>query len=261
MIRAVFLDIDGTLISVRTHAPAPRTAQALLRAKERGILLFVATGRHTAVREEGYILDLLPDCFDGFVGLTGHYCYTRQGEVVRKQPLDPGDVRRVKEVAGKHRIPYTYAYHDKALISHVDDRVRRHNASLDLPIPPVMELDPSQEVYSITLYIDKADEMNLIRPQLRHSTTVSWMEGIADLCGPEGGKSAGILAMLKRFHLSPEEALAVGDSDNDLTMFECLGSSAAMGGCTPALRAVADYVAAPCEEDGIYDTFQHFKLL
>ena len=67
--------------------------------------------------------------------------------------------------------------------------------------------------------------------------------------------------MLKRFHLSPEEALAVGDSDNDLTMFECLGSSAAMGGCTPAQRAVADYVAAPCEEDGIYDTFQHFKLL
>ena len=46
-------------------------------------------------------MDLLPDCFDGYVCLTGHYCFTREGEVVLKQPLDPGDVGRTKELARK----------------------------------------------------------------------------------------------------------------------------------------------------------------
>lgn len=261
MIRAVFLDIDGTLVSVRTHRPAPRTAQALLEAKERGILLFVATGRHTAVPEEGYILDLLPDCFDGFVGLTGQYCYTRDGAVVRKQPLDPGDVRRVKDLARERHIPYTYAYAGEAYISEIDDRVRRHNASLALPIPPLREMDPEREVYSITFYVDEQEERTLLRPLLQNSGTVSWMKGITDLCPLEGGKQAGIQAMLDRFGLSREEAMALGDSDNDLSMFQCVGLPVAMGNCTPALRRAAAYVTASCEEDGVYEAFRHFGLI
>lgn len=261
MIRAVFLDIDGTLVSVRTHRPAPRTAQALLRAREKGVLLFVATGRHTAVPEEGYILDLLPDCFDGFVGLTGQYCYTRDGTVVRKQPLDPEDIRRVKAMAMERHIPYSYAYAHEVFISEVDDRVRDHNAALSLPIPTVRELDPEREVYSVTFYIDPEDEEAFLRPLLQNSGTVSWMKGITDLCPLEGGKKAGIQAMLDHFGLSPEEAMALGDSDNDLSMFECVGLPVAMGNCTPALRRAAAYVTASCEEDGVCEALEHFGLI
>lgn len=260
MIRAVFLDIDGTLVSVHTHRPSPRTAQALLRAKEKGLLLFVATGRHTAVPEEGYILDLLPDCFDGFVGLTGQYCYTRDGTVVRKQPLDPGDVRRTKAMAMEHHIPYSYAYAHEVFISEVTDRVRTHNAALSLPIPTVREMDPEREVYSITLYIDQEDEGSLLRPLLQNCGTVSWMKGITDLCPLQGGKKAGIQAMLDHFGLSRAEAMALGDSDNDLSMFECVGLPVAMGNCTPALREAAAHVTASCEEDGVWQAFEHFGL-
>ncbi len=261
MIRAVFLDVDGTLVSTRTHLPSPRTAQALLRAKERGILLFVATGRHTRIPEEGYIMDLLPDCFDGYVCLTGHYCFTREGEVVLKQPLDPGDVGRTKELARKLEIPYTYAYEDRVLISRVNERVRRHNAGLELPIPEVGEMDAGRDVYAITLYVDREVEMERLRPLLHRSTTVSWTEGITDVCSLEGGTQAGIEAMMARFGLSPGEVMAVGDSGNDLTMLEHVGVPVAMGNGTAEVKASARYVTAACEEDGIYQAFAHFGLI
>lgn len=261
MIQAVFLDIDGTLVSVRTHKPAPGTAEALLAAKEKGIKLFVATGRHTAVREEGYILDLLPDCFDGFVAMTGQYCYTRGGETVLKAPLDSEDVRTIMEVADRYDIPYTFCYADKVYISCVNDLVLRHNASIGLPVPAVHRLDPQRDVYAITMYIDPVLEEAVLRPRLRHSATVSWMGGISDLYAVNGGKRAGIEAMLAHFGIPKENAMGIGDSDNDLSMLESVGIPVAMGNSTPRVKAMAEYITATCEEDGIYHAFLHYGII
>ena len=49
MIKAVFLDVDGTLVSFRTHE-VPRSAVGALRAAHaRGVRLFIATGRTAGV--------------------------------------------------------------------------------------------------------------------------------------------------------------------------------------------------------------------
>lgn len=261
MIKAVFLDIDGTLVSIHTHRPAPRTAEALLAAKSKGVHLFIATGRHTKVPEEGYILDLLPDCFDGFVGLTGQYCYARDGSVVHKAPLHPQDVAAIKAVAGEYGVPYTFDYEDKVFISQVNDRVRRHNARIALPIPQVAEMDVSREVYSITLYIEPELERRVLLPCLKHSVTLNWIQGIADVCAASGGKRAGIQAMLRRYGVPWENAMGIGDSDNDLSMLECVGFPVAMGNATPAVKAAAAYVSAACEEDGIHQAFAHYGLI
>lgn len=261
MIRAIFLDIDGTLVSTVTHRAAPQTAEALLKASAAGVLLFTATGRHTRVPEEGYILDRLPDCFDGHVALTGQYCYLRDGTPVLQRPLNPGDVKRVKEMTDEREIAYTYTYEDQLYISRVNDRVRRHNASIGLPIPGQREMDPSRNVYGITLYMSEEEEEQYLKPLLHRSSTVSWIRGIVDICSENAGKRAGVEAILARFGISPEEALAIGDSDNDLSMFEAVGWRAAMGNSTAALRAAADYITETCEADGIYQAFAHYGII
>ena len=45
-IKAVFFDVDGTLISHRKHAVPVSTIRAIARLRKQGILTFVATGRH-----------------------------------------------------------------------------------------------------------------------------------------------------------------------------------------------------------------------
>lgn len=46
MIQAIFFDVDGTLVSFRTHTIPPSALEALHALRAKGIKLFLATGRH-----------------------------------------------------------------------------------------------------------------------------------------------------------------------------------------------------------------------
>lgn len=81
MIKAIFLDIDGTLVSFKTHQVPDSAARALKRVREQGVRLFIATGRHYTD------LNNLGDLeFDGYITLNGQYCYDRRG-VIHKQHI------------------------------------------------------------------------------------------------------------------------------------------------------------------------------
>ena len=45
MIRAAFFDIDGTLLSFKTHKLAASTKAALIELRNRGVKCFIASGR------------------------------------------------------------------------------------------------------------------------------------------------------------------------------------------------------------------------
>ncbi|MDR3250988.1 MAG: HAD-IIB family hydrolase, partial [Tannerella sp.] len=86
MIKAVFLDIDGTMVSFNTHRVPDETKQALREARRRGVKVFVATGRHTSDINN---LDDLE--FDGYITINGAYCIVGN-EVVFKKSIPRSDV-------------------------------------------------------------------------------------------------------------------------------------------------------------------------
>ena len=79
MIRAAFFDIDGTLVSMRTHEIPASAVRALEALHRRGVLLFIATGRASSeIPTSVRALDArLP--FDGFLTFNGQYCYDAAG--------------------------------------------------------------------------------------------------------------------------------------------------------------------------------------
>ena len=79
-IGAVFLDVDGTLISFRTHEVPRSAVEALRAAHARGVRLFIATGRAASDLEQ---LSEIP--YDGVVSLNGARCLTADGRVVSQR--------------------------------------------------------------------------------------------------------------------------------------------------------------------------------
>ncbi len=95
MIRAAFFDIDGTIVSLRTHKIPASAVRALEGLRRRGVLLFLATGRSSAdmprpIRE---LEARLP--FDGTLAFNGQYCYDARGGVFRDAPIDPAGGARI----------------------------------------------------------------------------------------------------------------------------------------------------------------------
>ena len=80
----------------------------------------------------------------------------------------------------------------------------------------------------------------------------AWWDRAVDIIPISGGKGAGIQKVLAYYGLTPEDAMAFGDGNNDIEMFQAVGHSVAMGNASADLKAIASEVCGTCAEDGIY---------
>lgn len=136
-IRAIFFDIDGTLRDFDTKRVPDSTKEALRKAKEAGILLFVATGRHKLEIEEENLLEDME--FDGYVTLNGQYCYCGS-TVVYDVPIDGAGVAAMLRLIGKDPFPCLFMEADRMYINMVDEVVKKAQEGIGTRIPPVMDV-------------------------------------------------------------------------------------------------------------------------
>ena len=88
-----------------------------------------------------------------------------------------------------------------------------------------------------------------------------WHPEFIDVIAAGGGKDKGVDAILDRFGITPEECMAFGDGENDLSMLRHVGIGVAMGSASDRVKAQADYVTGSVDEDGILSALHHFGLL
>ena len=71
-IKALFFDIDGTLVSFRTHKIPQSTVDALEDAKRNGVAVYISTGRPIMlINNLGQIEHLI----DGYITTNGARCF------------------------------------------------------------------------------------------------------------------------------------------------------------------------------------------
>ena len=71
MIKAVFFDIDGTLLGYKSHNLLPGTVEAFSILKERGVKTFISSGRPMV------LIPKLPLHFDGYITVNGALSATK----------------------------------------------------------------------------------------------------------------------------------------------------------------------------------------
>ena len=95
MIKAIFFDIDGTLISKQKPLVQENVIQGLQQLRNQGIQLFIASGRHMLELEELKINQQFE--FDGYLLLNGGYCLVHD-QVIYDQKIDAQDVQEIVKV-------------------------------------------------------------------------------------------------------------------------------------------------------------------
>ena len=256
MIKAIFLDVDGTLFS-HTISDIPASAlQGLHALRRKGILIFLATGRHRLTLRK---LNLHDFPFDGYITLTGHLCYDRRWAPLLRQPLAPEDTAVLAEAFRTRRMPMMLVQENREYINYTDDLARKLFSDVSSRVPEVSDYDGSP-LYSAAIYCPPETARALERdlPGCRLS---AWHTHGFDIISREVGKVQGMEEIMRHYGLRREEIAAFGDADNDEEMISYAGVGVAMGNGMEKAKAAADYVTSSIDEDGLFRAFRHLKLL
>lgn len=74
-------------------------------------------------------------------------------------------------------------------------------------------------------------------------------------------KQKGIDEMIRYFDIKLEETMSFGDGGNDISMLRHAAIGVAMGQAKEDVKAAANYVTAPIDEDGISKAMKHFGII
>jgi len=269
MIKALFFDLDGTLLtSAKTVAPSTLTALQACRAQ--GVKLFIATGRSPRLDRT---LDWTPEMlalFDGGVFSNGA-CVRLNGEE-RWARIDPEAVQHCVRIAGQ----------SGARISlHMDDG--GHAFNFDLPrsvwgpwgvnegnILPLDDHAAGRTVKMLIFHENLVDSVTLLPPELlgelqsavgdRVSLYLTDQGRTIQLAAKDVSKLTGIEKIRTALGLAPEELAVFGDDLNDLPMLRQYPHSVAMGNAEPEVQAAAAILTDSCDADGIVQALRRLEL-
>ena len=85
-------------------------------------------------------------------------------------------------------------------------------------------------------------------------------ELFTEVTPPNASKGNALAFLADRYGISQAETIAVGDSDNDISMIRWAGLGVAMGNAAPEVIAAADWVAPSVFDDGLAAVIEEFVL-
>lgn len=258
--RLLFFDIDGTLIDEETDVVPESAKRALAKAKEKGHVLFICSGRCRAIIPE----NVLQLGFDGIVGGCGTYIEL-EGEEIFHHTLPMDLQKEIINDLDKYHIDGVLEGRDCSSFRHdywmpVVKNIFEENGSFTAKTQ--LFWDDEFSFDKMALWFDESSDMASFR--LKYEDQFEFIERDPTFFEvvPRGmSKASGIEMVCDRLGIDRDMTIAFGDSANDISMLQAVETSVAMGGGNPILFDMVDYVTDPVMENGIENALKKFDLI
>lgn len=268
--KAVFLDIDGTMVNSKGHIPES-TKDAIRLARKNGHKMIICSGR-----SRFQIYDkLLNIGFSGIVGAAGAFVIADNREIFHAY-MDETQRKNSYEYLEGNGFFVSYQTDTGLVLNQRSadgileiyqsigmskSRMERLVKNLTIAAEPWQ--NPKIEKF---LYYNSPFPVEKVHADLAPYFDVVpiSLEGLDDSCGEVGingiDKATGMELYLNHVGIPREDSIAVGDAINDLPMFQYAGKSVAMGNGKEDIKAFADMVTDHIDHDGLYNAFKKLGL-
>ena len=258
----VFFDIDGTIVDNETQIIPESTTEAIRRLRENGHLPVVNTGRpYGQIDPRVRAMD-----FAGWVCACGMEVIL-DGEYLRKDYPTPElcqfIIKKCKE--------------NNMLIQAETDKDLFYDGDMTYTPAPLREADRlAKKGIRVIPYQDVEDQsfIKFVTHDIPESNRVAFLEAMDPYFDPiihrgtmieyikKGNtKALGMELILRELGIAKEQTFAIGDSENDLSMFAIAGTTICVGDGMEKLKENADYITDAVLSDGIYNGLKHFGLI
>jgi len=257
--KLIAIDIDGTLVDSQVKLD-PEVKNAVLRAKEDGALVTLATGRMVSAASK-YIDALEIDL--PLVALNGVFVGWKDNcrEPIYHEAISHHSAQAIVHAVWNSKSTLLCVHCDRAFGRNIDDLTGPAISTWIVNVDPLEEIDsldgiePStiliagneeiiSELYTNAEGIFRDDTERYFFPSMRYYP-MHYLEIRAR--GTNKGK--GLRKLAEYLGIRAEEVLAIGDYINDFEMAQYAGIFAAPANAHDEIKEIADYVS-PSTNDG-----------
>jgi len=260
--KIIFFDIDGTILSHRNHKISDSTRNAIRKAKENGHLVFINTGR-TWEEIDHYIKDI---DFDGYVCGCGTYIHHRGKTLL--QITIPSEIRKMivqdlrtyhieAVLEGTYSIHFDFASNFPPLLR-IRDKFQKEKQNV---------LDWSSDELDFDKFCvwfrDSKDSKDYSAFLGKYQDMFDYIDrGEMYEIVPKGcSKASGIAFLLNHLGIPHENAYALGDSSNDLSMLNYVIHSIGMGNSEKEVIKAVKYLTKDVDEGGVEHALRHYSII
>lgn len=260
--KALFFDIDGTLLSEHTGEIPKSALLALRQAREMGHLTFINTGRTFS----GLPLVIRELPFSGLLCGCGTYV-SYQGEVLLEKSIPKERAIEIVNTIQDCRADMILEGSDRCYVSKKPTRFprlerTRQNSFGDKGNVLGFIEDESYTFDKFVIFTDGLTDKNQMFANFDKDMDVMDRQGGFYEIVPRGySKATAIDYVLKHFGMEKSDAYVFGDSSNDLSMFQSVNHAIAMGEHDPVLDPYTEFVTKTVEEDGLIYAMRHYGLV
>lgn len=255
----IALDLDGTLLT-DDKVISERTKRTVLKAKEAGHIVVIATGRPHRASIDYYHELGLDTPMVNFNGALIHHPTDKKWEVLHS-PLPNRTAKKI--------IQTCYDLQVKNIMAEISDDI--YFDKYDEELMDIFQT--SDDNYKVTigslknelkddptslLIHPRVDHIQKLRQNLddEHASVIEHRKwgapwNVIEIVRKGMNKAVGLKRIAHYYHINQKNIIAFGDEDNDLEMIEYAGVGVAMSNGIDELKGIANHIAASNEEDGI----------
>ena len=268
-IRVIATDMDGTLLDPKGQLDLPRLEKILDKLDQCDIRFVIATGNevHRMRQLLGHLADRVV-----LVVANGARIF-ENNELIQAQTWDDAMVdRALAHFKGRE-------CQDQFVVTAMNGGFVK-KGTVFTELDKFMTPEMIEKLYQRMNFVDEFDsslfggvlKMSMVVGEERldsvlqeindlfdgHVRAVSSGYGCIDILQDGIHKAWGLVELLKRWNLKPEQIMAFGDSENDIEMLELAGISYAMENAEEAVKRVATKVAPANSQAGVYKVLENW---
>ena len=253
-------DFDNTLVPFGEPKPRPAVVKAVKKLQAAGGRFVLSTGRGYCVVHKEQLGGIR---FDYAITCNGACVVDKNGTIVAEHPLTNEEMYALVDFCEDYNYPLQFNYRDAyyayceydALKGFYDampksgltclDGEDQDRHLIDMPHAAFVVMPPQELAH----FNEKFGHLNLHFMQVGGVGKDGW--SCYDVVRGGMDKGVGLADLCEKIGLTLADAVAAGDSANDVGMLKAAGLGCCMSNGTPDAKAAADRVIGDVREDGL----------
>ena len=253
-------DFDNTLVPFGEPKPHPAVVKAVKKLQAAGVRFVLSTGRGYCVVHKEQLGGIR---FDYAITCNGACVVDKNGTIVAEHPLTNEEMYALVDFCEDYNYPLQFNYRDAyyayceydALKGFYDampnsglsclDGEDQDRHLIDMPHAAFVVMPPQELAH----FNEKFGHLNLHFMQVGGVGKDGWC--CYDVVRGGMDKGVGLADLCEKLGLTLADAVAAGDSANDVGMLKAAGLGCCMSNGTPDAKAAADRVIGDVREDGL----------